>query len=359
MAATASRLRRQRLHAAAWFLVPMLAALLLVAGWPLVRTIAFSLTDATLEADRPVRFVGFDNYLHYGPNPADYDAGLGGTYVYYEAEDADLVWRAEDGRFYDLATDAPVPYAVDTSGIFRWHGLLVDPGWWRSVWNTIVFAAVSVTIETVLGLFIALTLNARMPGRGLLRAAVLVPWAIPTIVSAKMWGWMLNDQYGVINEVLLSFGLISGRIAWTADPSLSMAAVIAVDVWKTTPFMTLLILAALQLIPQEVYEAARVDGIPRTAVLRRITLPLIAPALAVAVLFRLLDALRIFDLIYVLTSNSASTMTMSIFARQQIVDFANVGFGSAAATLLFLVIAVITAIYLTVSRVRFGREEPG
>lgn len=350
-----TRLERTRVRAARWFILPMAATLTLVAAWPLVRTVAFSLTDATLEADRPVRFIGLDNYLFYGPNAADWDDELGGYYVFYEPKDADLVWKPDEGRFIDLATDEPVDYTVDTAGIFLWQGLLVDPAWWRSVWNTLFFSVVSVAIETVLGLFIALTLNARMVGRGLLRAAILIPWAIPTIVSARMWGWMLNDQYGVVNEVLLSLGLISGRIAWTADPSLSMAAVIAVDVWKATPFMTLLILAALQLIPDEIYEAARIDGIRPLRVLRRITLPLIAPALAVAVLFRLLDALRIFDLIYVLTSNSAGTMTMSVFARREIADFAHVGFGSAAATLLFLVIAVVTAVYLTATRVRFDR----
>src|SRR3546814_11590510 len=105
-----------------------------------------------------------------------------------------------------------------------------------------------------------------MPGRGVLRAAVLIPWAIPTIVSAKMWGWMFNDQYGVINEMLLALGLIGSRVAWTANPDLAMPAVIAVDVWKTPPFMALLILAPLQPLPGQIYEAARGDGVDRKSV---------------------------------------------------------------------------------------------
>lgn len=353
--AAASRLSRQRIRAAWLFLVPMLLVLALVAGWPLVRTMALGFTDATLQADRPTRFVAFDNYLFYGPNRADYDAELGGYYVFYEPNGTNLVWKAEEGRFWDIDENRPVDYDVDTTGIFSWQGLLVDPVWWRSAWNTILFTVVSVSIETVLGLVIAMTLNAHLPGRGLLRAAVLIPWAIPTIVSAKMWGWMLNDQYGVINEVLLSLGLISSRVAWTADPSLSLASVIAVDVWKTTPFMTLLILAALQMLPGEVYEAAKVDGIRPWRVFTRITLPLIWPALMVAILFRALDSLRVFDLIYVLTSNSISTMSMSVFARQQSIEFGNVGFGSAAATLLFVIIAVIAALWMVAGRVRFDR----
>jgi trehalose/maltose transport system permease protein len=352
MAAMALSLARRRARAAWLFILPMILVLTLVAGWPLIRTIAFSFTDATFQAGRIARFVGLDNYLFYGPNRADYDDELGGYYIYYEPKEADLVWKSEDGRFHGMATGAPVDYDVDTAGIFRWQGLLVDPGWWRSVWNTVVFTLVSVSIETALGLVIALTLNASLPGRGVLRAAVLIPWAIPTIVSAKMWGWMLNDQYGVINEVLLALGLIDGRIAWTAVPGLALPTVVAVDVWKTTPFMALLILAALQLLPHEIYEAARIDDIGPWTRFRRITLPLIAPALAVAILFRMLDALRIFDLIYVLTPNSADTTTMSIFAKQQSIDFSNVGFGSAAATLLFLVIATVTALYMVVGRVR-------
>ena len=164
-----------------------------------------------------------------------------------------------------------------------------------------------------------------------LRAAMLVPWAIPTVVSAKMWSWMLHDQFGVVNHYLLQWGWIHAPIAWTADPSLSLFAIVLVDVWKTTPFMALLILAALQMVPADCYEAARVDGVPAFTVFRRITLPLISPGIAVAVVFRMLDALRVFDLIYVMTSNSRDTRSMSVFVREQLIDFQQTGYGSAAA----------------------------
>ena len=271
----------------------MLVAVVLVAAWPLGRTIAFSFTDAYLDTLDTWQVIGFANYV----------------------------------------------------------ALFEDPLWWRAVGTTAAFTVVSVGLETVLGLAIALTLNAHMPGRGLLRAAVLIPWAIPTVISAKMWGWMLHDLYGVVNAALLNLGLIDAPWAWLAEPKLAFAAVVAVDVWKATPFMTLLILAALQVLPREIYQAGKVDGASPIRMFLRVTLPLIRPALLVAIIFRGLDAMRVFDVIYVLTGNNPATTTMSVYARQQLVEFQDVGYGSAAATSLFLVVALATAIIITVGRV--------
>ena len=301
-----SNLTQAKVRSAWIFLAPMLAVLAMVAGWPLVRTIWFGFTNANLSAMPAAHWIGFDNYL------ASYDG--------------------------------------------EWSGLLADPAWWRSVANTLWFASISVLLETVLGLVVALVLNASFPGRGLVRAAILVPWAIPTIVSAKMWGWMLHDQFGIINAMLMGLHIIDKPVAWIASPTLSMWAVVLVDVWKTTPFMALLSLAALQMLPTDCYEAAEVDGVGPVKVFFRITLPLIRPALVVAIIFRMLDALRVFDLIYVLTSASRDTMSMSVYARQQLVDFQEVGYGSAAATLLFLTIALITIITLTVGRVKLAGD---
>jgi trehalose/maltose transport system permease protein len=303
---TPTPLYRRNRRTAWLFLAPMLLVLLAVAGWPLVRTIWLSFTDAQLAAPGAAAWVGFENYLHY-----------------------------RDGG---------------------WKGLLADPLWWRAVANTLVFTVVSVGLETVLGLVVALVLNASFALRGWVRAAVLIPWAIPTIVSAQMWSWILNDQFGLLNDILLRLGLIAEPLAWTADPGLALASVILVDVWKTTPFMALLILAALQMLPKDCYEAAKVDGVGPVRAFFHITLPLIAPALLVAIVFRALDALRIFDLIYVLTPNSAATMSMSVYARQQLVDFQSVGVGSAASTMLFFVVAACTALVLVSFR---GRLEPG
>lgn len=307
-AARRSSLARQRVRSAWLFLAPMLLVLAAVAGWPLLRTVYYSFTDASL-ADLDARqWVGFDNYF--------------------------AVLRLPSGRLlYD--------------------GLLADPVWWRAVWNTLRFAVISVACETVLGMIVALALNAEFAGRGIVRAAILIPWAIPTIVSAKMWQWMLNDQFGIINVVLVDLGLIDTKIAWTANADTAMVAVLIVDIWKTTPFMALLMLAALQMLPREIVEVARLDGASPWQIFWKVTLPLIRPAVMVAVIFRALDALRIFDLIYVLTPNNVQTKSMSIFARENLFEFDKFAYGSAASTLLFLIIGLLTIAWIRIGRLSF------
>ncbi|MBK8454714.1 MAG: sugar ABC transporter permease [Thiofilum sp.] len=307
-----SELEAQRIRAAMWFLLPMIAALLLVAAYPLLRSIYFSFTDTSLSNLYAGQWIGFDNYLS---------------------------WRT-------------LP-----SGRTIFKGTLVDPAWWNAVWNTIRFAVVSVFFETVLGLMVALVLNANFYGRGLVRAAILIPWAIPTIVSAKMWAWMLNDQFGIINDIMLNLGLISQKIAWTANPETSMLAVLIVDIWKTTPFMALLCLAGLQMVPRDMYEAAKLDGVSPIKVFFKITLPLIRPALMVAIIFRTLDALRIFDLIYVLTPNSSSTKTMSIISRENLIEFDKFAYGSAQSTILFTMIALFVILYIWLGKVNLSGDK--
>jgi len=309
-----SELFVSRARAAMWFLVPMLVALAVVAGWPLYRTIFFSFTDAKLSAPNGLadaHWIGFKNY-----------------------------WSS----------------VTLGSGKVVYTGVLADKQWWNAAWNTARFAVASVVLETVFGTIVALVLNAEFPGRGIVRAAILIPWAIPTIVSAKMWGWMLNDQFGIINDLFMRLHLIDHKIAWAATADTAMYAVLAVDVWKTTPFMALLILAGLQMVPKDIYEATAIDGVHPVKVFFRVTLPLVRPALMVAVIFRLLDALRIFDLIYVLTPNSDQTKTMSVLARQNLFEFDKFAYGSAESTLLFLLIAIVTILYIWIGRVNLGGE---
>ena len=305
-----SELQATRLRASAIFLLPMILALIVVAGWPLMRSIYFSFTNATLDnMYSGASLIGFDNYLSWLTLPS--------------------------GKVY-------------------FSGILADPKWWNAVWNTLRFGVVSVSLETIFGMLIALMLNVNFRGRGIVRAAILIPWAIPTIVSAKMWAWMLNDQFGIINDMLMRLHLISDKIAWTVNPHTVMTSIVVVDVWKTTPFMTLLILAGLQMIPRDIYEAAKIDGVHPLKVFWRITLPLVRPALMVAVIFRILDALRIFDLVYVLTPNMSQTQTMSVLAQQNLFAFNNFGYGSAESTLLFLIIAALTILYIWIGRVNLG-----
>ena len=303
----ASILTRERVRTAWLFLTPMLLVLAFTAAWPLLRTIYFSFTDLAEFGQESYNFIWFENYLFYS---------------------------AEYGE---------------------WHGLLAEIRWWRSVWNTLIFTFISVSIETVLGILIALALNMEFRARGLIRAAILIPWAIPTIVSAQMWKWMLNDQFGIVNDILIRTGFLSAPIAWTASPDTALLAIIIVDVWKTTPFMALLTLAALQLLPGEVYEAARVDGIRPIKRFFSLTLPLIRQPLMVAIIFRSLDSLRIFDLIYVLTPNNEATMSMSVYSKLEMFDFSKFAYGASAATSLFLIITILTLLYITIGRVRLGQ----
>lgn len=305
-----SPLQRARTRSAWWLLAPMLLTLAAVAAWPLLRTIALGFTDADLNRPGAARFIGLENFIG--------EYGLFGNPNY-----VDGFWASD---------------------------------WGLSIANTLVFAFASVGLETLLGLAVALLLHQEFKGRALVRAAVLVPWAIPTIVSAKMWGWMLHDQFGVINAWLQSWGWIAEPIAWTSEPAYALWTVVAVDVWKATPFMALLILAALQTLPKDCYEAARIDGVSRWRVFRDVTLPLIAPALAVAVVFRLLDALRVFDLIYVLTSNNNSTLSVSGFVRREMVEYGDMGYGSAASTVLFLGIGLATVVFMRMTRLRDAAE---
>jgi trehalose/maltose transport system permease protein len=295
----------------AWtFLAPMLLVLILVAVWPLGRTIWFSFTNANINDLDATQFVGLENYFgEYG--------------LFANPNYSDGFWASD---------------------------------WGLSILNTLKFSIVSVTLETLMGLGVAMLLNQDFKGRTFVRTAVLVPWAIPTIVSAKMWGWMLHDQFGIINQWLFDFGLIAEKIAWTAQPEYALWTVVAVDVWKTTPFMALLILAALQTLPKDCYEAAEVDGVHPLRVFWKVTLPLIKPALMVAVIFRLLDALRVFDLIYVLTSNNNSTISMSGFVRREMIDNGYMGYGSAASTALFLIIGLCTVLAIKLSRMKLGED---
>ncbi|MDP9383109.1 MAG: sugar ABC transporter permease [Chloroflexota bacterium] len=273
-----------------WLLLtPTLLVVAVVALWPLLQTIYLSFTDAELAGIDPTEFVGLENYAY----------------------------------------------------------LLIDPAWWNSVWNTLYFTVATVIVEFILGMVIALVINSSFKGRGLMRAAMLIPWAIPTVISAQMWKWMYNDVYGVINDIFTRVGLIDGDVAFLANPTLAIPAIAAVDIWKTTPFVALLLLAGLQVIPGDVYEASTVDGASRWQQFWNITLPLLRPAIAVTLIFRTLDAVRVFDVFYVMFGNRADTQTMAIYAQQNIVAFSDLGYGSAISIAIFVVIGIFVAAYVT------------
>jgi trehalose/maltose transport system permease protein len=283
---------RERL---AWLLVaPSVLVVALVAIYPLFQSFRLSFTNARFGSTRPEVYVGFDNYIR----------------------------------------------------------LINDKVFVTALGHTITFTVASVAIETVLGIAIALIINSNFTGRGVVRTSMLIPWAIPTVVSSQLWRFMYNQDNGVVNDVLVyRLGILDSPVAWIANATTSLPAIIAVDVWKTTPFMALLLLAGLQIIPNDVYEAATVDGASKWQQFWQITLPLLKPALLVALIFRSLDAFRVFDVIFVMKGAALDTISLAIYARQTMIDEQWLGRGSAASVVIFLCIALLVVVYSRLVRV--------
>lgn len=224
--------------------------------------------------------------------------------------------------------------------------------------NTIAFVFVSTTVEIICGLVIALVIHRNFRGRGMVRAAVLVPWAIPTVVASQMWRFIFNDNYGLLNYLLYGRDS-SSYTAWLASPASAFAAIIAADVWKTSSFAALLILAGLQVIPDDLYEAARIDGASAWQRFRRITLPLLRPAILVAILFRTMDAFRVFDLVFVMTQGGPadSTNVLQFYGYKKIFAEGLMGYGSTISVLVFMISFVIALGYIRVIGGRMFREQ--
>jgi multiple sugar transport system permease protein len=238
------------------------------------------------------------------------------------------------------------------AGAPRWIGLdnyarlVADGRFWHALRTTAYFAAVSVSLELALGLAIALLMQRAFRGRALLYGIILVPWIVPTAVSARMWEWMYDAQIGVLNY------LAGAKINWLGSPAWAIHAAILMDVWKSAPFVALLLIAGLQAIPRDLYRAAAVDGAGAAMILRAITLPLLAPVLLVALVFRTIDAFRVFDSIYVLTGGGPadSTETLSIYAYKTMFQSLEFGYGAALALAAFLCVGAVTLVYARLLR---------
>jgi trehalose/maltose transport system permease protein len=352
-AARAPDLREESLVArearTAWILlVPALLILLVVAARPLEATVITSLTDKRFASDQVPAFVGLDNYRRL--------LSLRFDELACRTDDAGACVRAPDGS----VRWEPLPRELLVAGYrtaFTWDLPLVtapdraiavntlDRTWWRSVWITLVFAATTVSLELLIGLFIAMTVHSEFRGRGAMRAVMLVPWAIPTVVSARLWELMLKDSSaGLVNRVLMLTGAIESPQAWLSASGLQLPSAIMIDVWKTSPFMALLLLAGLQVIPKELYESARVDGASRVREFFAITLPLLRPAIAVALIFRTLDALRVFDLFNVLFGRSEHSV--STYTYEALINNQQAGYASAIGVLIFFLIFGIAMLYV-------------
>lgn len=277
-----------------YMILPALVIILVVALFPILYSIVLSLTASTVTGLGP--FVGAENYIEMFRNP-DFLEGLN---------------------------------------------------------NTLIFTVVSVALEFIIGLGIALAINRAFRGRGLVRAAVLVPWAFPTVISAVMWRLMFQDQVGIINYVANTLGIISQPIL--SDRTLLLIAAIGVDVWKTTPFMALLLLAGLQTIPGDVYEAARVDGANVMQRFFRITLPLLKPTILVAVLFRTLDSYRVFDLFWAMSNRELESLSTFVYEGVRIsqLQFAQ---GNAASVFIFITAFLLALFFIKVLGMQTSTEE--
>jgi len=240
------------------------------------------------------------------------------------------------------------------AGLGNYGELASDVRFWWSLAHTAMFAAISIALELVLGLVLALVMHRTIRARGLVRATVLLPWAIPTVVAGLLWRFLFDAQAGIANAVLVSAGVIDEPIVWFVRAATAWVPVILADVWKTTPFVALLLLAGLQNIDRGLYEAAEMDGAGPWRRLRHVTLPLLAPALLVALIFRTLDAFRVFDLIYVLTGGGPGTSTepVALYAFTTILQHLRFGYGSAISVVIFLVTFGLALVYIRL----LGRE---
>lgn len=336
----------------AWnLLIPTLAIFILVAARPLEQTFIRSLTDKRFAGHGVPQFVGLDNYAQLLTIRLDTvtcrieddgecsvrDNGA----VRWESIDRELL---QDG--YRTVSNIPVPFSDNQSIAISGR----DDDFITAINTTLIFTVVSVSLELLIGLFMAMVVNSNFRGRGIMRAVMLVPWAIPTVISARLWELMLKDtSAGIVNKVMMDLHLINAPQAWLSEPSLQLPAAIMVDVWKTAPFMALLLLAGLQTIPRDLYEAAAVDGASPVRRFFSITLPLLRPALAIALIFRTLDALRVFDLFNVLFGRQQ--LSMATYNFETLVSNQQDGYASAVSVIIFIFISIFAFLYVRMLQV--------
>ena len=331
----------------AWnLLIPTMTIFVLVAARPLEQTFIRSLTDKRFAGTGVPQFVGLDNYAELLGLRVDTvgcrteDDGSCSTRdngsVRWESIDRQLL---QDG--YRTVWNVQMPFGSNQSIAISGR----DDDFLLGVGTTLIFSIISVSLELLIGLFMAMVVNSSFRGRGVMRAIMLVPWAIPTVISARLWELILKDtRAGILNKIMLDLNLIDAPQAWLSDAALQLPTAIIVDVWKTAPFMALLLLAGLQTIPKDLYEAASVDGANPVRKFFLITLPLLRPAIAIALVFRTLDALRVFDLFNVLFGRSQ--LSMATYNFETLVSNQLDGYASAISVIIFFFISIFAFIYV-------------
>ncbi len=232
------------------------------------------------------------------------------------------------------------------TGLGNYNRMVGDGRFWQSLGVTTIFTVVAVTAELVLGMAIALVLNESFRGRGLARTIAILPWALPTALIALTWQWIFNGQFGVWNDILLRLGILQDPVNWLGEPGLALASTIAADIWKTTSFVAILLLAGLQSIPKDLYEAHAIDGATPWQSFRQITLPMLMPQILIAVLFRFAQSFGIFDLIQVMTGGgpAGSTEVVSVYIYATVMRYLDFGYGAALVVITFLILIAVVAI---------------
>jgi trehalose/maltose transport system permease protein len=342
-----SDLAKQEQRLAYWLLAPTFLILLAIAIYPLFSVFFYSFTNETFASAVPTDIVGLDNYrnllsITVVEVPPRIDEETGQPQI--DERTGEIRYESA----VSVLPREPLRYRQVTQfNLFGTQYVLgaTDPDFIRATWDTLVFAIATVFLELVLGMIVALIVNANFKGRGLMRALILVPWAIPTAVSSQMWAYMLQpNRTGFFNTTFWYLGLGNGEIPFLSDPAWQMPAMILIDVWKTTPFMALLLLAGLQLIPGDIYEAANVDGAGAIRKFFRLTLPLLKGTIAVALVFRTLDALRVFDLFQIVLGQAR--YSMASFTYYQLIQNRAMGYSSASSVIIFLVLSAFAIIYM-------------
>lgn len=330
-----------------YLLTPTIVILIAIAFYPLGQVFYKSFTNDTFASAVPTDWVGFQNYsdllsVTFAELSPEIDPDTGEQVI-----DPETGLPEFESPVQALPREPRRYREVFTFGLFgnRYVFGATDATFILAVIDTMMFTVITITFEVILGLGIALSLNTAFPGRGFMRAAMLVPWAILTAVSSRIWQWMFHDtRAGFFNVVFQKLGFSDGQTPFLADETFQLPAAIVIDVWKTTPFMALLLLAGLALIPDELYEAAEVDGASKWKQFTSITLPLLKPTLAVALVFRTLDALRVFDLFQIVFAQKK--YSMASYAYYELIDSQALGYSSAASVLIFLIIMVFAVIYI-------------
>lgn len=341
-----SNLARREEKNAFKLLLPTIIILLLVALYPLAQVVYTSFTDRTFAGKEEFAYVGIENYTQLlSVTMTELPAKLN--------EKGEPIINEQTGETVykhplDVLPREPVRYKeVTRFSIFGKKYIFGarSPDFISAIYNTIVFTFFAVSLETLFGLIIALVVNSKFKGRGVMRVIMLIPWAVITVVSARMWEWMLQpNRMGLFNTLLNRLGLGSGNIAFLSVEKFQLPSLIAVDVWKTTPFMALLILAGLQMIPNGLYEAARVDGANKFRQFTNITLPLLKPTIAVALVFRTLDSLRVFGLFQVVLGNQK--YSMASYNYYQLIGNREMGLASAIGVIIFIIISIFSLYYI-------------